>query len=124
MVRASAPISTIMPSWNPSVGWGAHTGFPSSIAPRSYTAALEDRHTSLNTDLAGSMQSLADRKVFVLFKTNHVTANKMYFSMLQVEANKVVTSTDDDNENNKTTYSSHFKVLICIMNKCTLKLDH
>lgn len=33
MVRLSAPMSTIVPSWNPSDGWGAHTGFPSSIAP-------------------------------------------------------------------------------------------
>lgn len=124
MVRASAPISTIMPSWNPSVGWGAHTGFPSSIAPRSYTAALEDRHTSLNTDLAGSMQILSNRKVIVLFNTNHVTVNKISFRMLQVEADKVISSTDDGNENNKTTCCiCHFKVLICIMYKCTLKLD-
>lgn len=33
MVRLSAPMSTIVPSWNPSAGCGAHTGFPSSIAP-------------------------------------------------------------------------------------------
>lgn len=32
MVSVSAPMSTIMPSWNPSVGWGAHTGLPSSMA--------------------------------------------------------------------------------------------
>ena len=31
MVSVSAPMSTIMPSWNPWVGWGAHTGFPSSM---------------------------------------------------------------------------------------------
>ncbi len=81
-------------------------------------------HTSLNTDLAGSMQILSNSKVIVLFNTNHVTVNKMYFRMLQVEADKVISSTDDGNENNKTTcYISHFKVLICIMYKCTLKLD-
>ncbi len=121
MVSASVPMSTIMPSWNPSVGWGAHTGFPSSIVPCNYTAALEDTHThtSLNTDLAGSMQILSNKKVIVLFNANHVTVNKM-----QVEADKVISSTDDGNENNKTTcYISHFKVLICIMYKCTLKLD-
>lgn len=31
MVSASAPMSTIVPSWNPSVGCGAHTGLPSSM---------------------------------------------------------------------------------------------
>lgn len=81
-------------------------------------------HTSLNTDLAGSMQILSNRKVIVLFNTNHVTVNKISFRMLQVEADKVISSTDDGNENNKTTCCiCHFKVLICIMYKCTLKLD-
>lgn len=32
MVSVSAPMSTMVPSWNPSVGWGAHTGLPSSMA--------------------------------------------------------------------------------------------
>lgn len=32
MVRLSVLMSVILPSWNPSVGWGAHTGFPSSIS--------------------------------------------------------------------------------------------
>lgn len=31
IVKLSGPISTILPIWNPSVGWGAQTGFPSSI---------------------------------------------------------------------------------------------
>lgn len=41
IVRLSAPMSTIMPNWNPSVGWGAHTGFPSSIAKHSDAPALQ-----------------------------------------------------------------------------------
>ncbi|TNN39126.1 hypothetical protein EYF80_050690 [Liparis tanakae] len=32
MLRLSAPMSTMVPSWKPSAGCGAHTGFPSSIA--------------------------------------------------------------------------------------------
>lgn len=36
MVKLSAPMSTMVPSWNPSVGCGAHTGFPSSMAQPSY----------------------------------------------------------------------------------------
>lgn len=36
IVKLSGPISTILPIWNPSVGCGAQTGFPSSILEGGY----------------------------------------------------------------------------------------
>jgi len=50
MVRLSAPMSTMVPSWNPSTGWGAHTGFPSSIAPLCRLWRTSHTHTHTHTE--------------------------------------------------------------------------
>ncbi len=125
MVSASVPMSTIMPSWNPSVGWGAHNRLPIlHCTPQLHrSSGRHNTHTSFKHWTWLQYANLVQQKVIVLFNANHVTVNKMYFRMLQWRLTRSSPVQMMVMKIKKQLYISHFKVLIYIMYKCTLKLD-